>query len=49
MIVVTNDDMEEYITERIIPDLKQEGFESSLESGEDDYVTLTIQRKKQYY
>lgn len=47
---MAKDDMEQYIAERIIPDLKQEGFESSLEHDEnDDYVTLTVQRKHRYY
>lgn len=47
---MTNDDFKHYITQRVIPDLKHEGFDSSLESDhDDDYVTLTIQRKHRYY
>jgi hypothetical protein len=46
---VTNEDMEHYLTQRVIPDLQDAGFDSSLESAEDDYVTLTIQRRQHYY
>jgi hypothetical protein len=50
VIEMTNDDLEHYITQRIIPDLKHEGFDSSIESDSDDeYVTLTIQRHHRYY
>ena len=47
---MTDDDFEHYIIQRIIPDLQQEGFDSSLDdAGDDDYVTLTIQRRHRYY
>jgi hypothetical protein len=50
MIERADDDFKHYLTQRVIPDLKHDGFESSLEhDAEDDYITLTIHRKQQYY
>lgn len=47
---MTDKDLKHYIIQRVIPDLKEEGFDSSLESDdEDDYVTLNIQRRHRYY
>ena len=47
---MTDEKLEDYIIQRIIPDLKREGFDSSLEDAEnDDHVILTIQRRHQYY
>ena len=46
----TDDDFTHYLTQRVIPDLQQEGFDSTLEQdNEDDYITLTIQRNQRYY
>ena len=48
--MMTDKDLKHYIIQRIIPDLKEEGFDTSLESdGEDDYVILTIHRRHRYY
>jgi hypothetical protein len=41
-------DLKHYLTKRVIPDLQDAGFDSTLEADEDD-VTLTIQRRKHYY
>jgi hypothetical protein len=50
VVELTNDDLKRYIAQQIIPDLKQEGFDTSLESDHDDnYLTLTIQRRYRYY
>jgi hypothetical protein len=47
---VTNEDMEHYLTHRVIPDLQDAGFDSALETAEEDYVTLTITRaRRQHY
>jgi hypothetical protein len=46
---VTDEQMEHYLTQRVIPDLQDAGFDASLESTEDDYATLTIQRRNRYY
>jgi hypothetical protein len=46
---VTNEDMEHYLTHRVIPDLQDAGFDSALETAEEDYVTLIIQRRQHYY
>lgn len=49
MIEQPNDDLKHYITQQVIPDLQDAGFDSSLESDQEDYFTLTIQRKHHYY
>ncbi len=50
MAETTDDDFKHYLTQRVIPDLQDAGFDSSLEyDTEDDYITLTIQRKQHYY
>lgn len=50
MIAMTDQDLKHYLTKRVIPDLQDSGFDSSLESdGDDNYVTLTIQRNHRYY
>jgi hypothetical protein len=46
---VTNEQMEHYLTHRVIPDLQDAGFDASLKSAEEDDVTLTIQRRQHYY
>lgn len=49
-IIMTDEGFKHYIIQRVIPELKEEGFDTSLESdGEDDYVTLTIRRWHRYY
>ena len=46
----TDDDFKHYLAQRVIPDLQQEGFDSTLEQDtEDDQITLTIQRTQRYY
>jgi hypothetical protein len=49
MIGMTDQDFTHYLTKRVIPDLQDAGFDSSLKYDESDDVTLTIQRRKQYY
>lgn len=50
MAEATDDDFKQYLTQRVIPDLKHAGFDSSLEhDNEEHYITLTIQRNQQYY
>lgn len=45
---MTDKDFKHYLTQRVIPDLQDAGFDSSLGSDEEDDVTLTIQRRKYY-
>lgn len=45
---MTDQDLKRYLTKRVIPDLQDAGFDSTLESDEEDDVTLTIQRRKYY-
>ena len=45
---MTDHDLARYLTKRVIPDLQDAGFDSSLESDEEDDVTLTIHRRKYY-
>ena len=50
MIALTDHDLKHYLAKRVIPDLEDAGFDSSLEStSDDDYPTLTIQRNNRYY
>ena len=50
MIAMTDHELKHYLTKRVIPDLQNAGFDSSLESDNDeDYMKLTIQRKHNYY
>lgn len=50
VVDMTNDDLAHYIIQRIIPDLEHAGFDSALEAaGDEDFVTLTIQRRHRYY
>ena len=50
MIKMTEQDLKHYLTQRVIPELQHEGFDSSLDSDrDDDSVTLTIQRNHHYY
>jgi hypothetical protein len=50
MSETTDDDFKHYLAQRVIPDLQQEGFDTSLkQDNKDDYITLTIQRKQHYY
>jgi hypothetical protein len=48
LIGMTDQDFKHYLTKRVIPDLKDAGFDSAIESDEDHDVTLTIQRRKYY-
>ena len=45
---MTDQDFKHYLTKRVIPDLQDVGFDSSLEADEEDDVTLTIHRRKYY-